>query len=337
MRILFFLACLVLATAAQAEHIKIGVLKTTASAPIFIASAKDYFAAEGLDAELVFFESAQPIAVAVASGAIDVGNAGFTGGFYGLAGDGALCIISGGASEVTGYHNQAFLASNKAWDAGLRSLNDMPGHSFAVSQIGSPPHYAMGLAAQKYGFDLKSVRILPLQSIPATEAALTGGEADASGATGSLAGVILARGDAKLLGYMGDETPYQLSGTFASRKTADERGDTVRRFLRALEKGYRDYHDAFIADGQRRDGPMAPEMLAIVAKATGQAPEATARGLPDIDAKGRLDIADVIRQYEWYKAQGMMKGAAAPATIIDHDTWWVSRSDKRRSEPSRPD
>jgi NitT/TauT family transport system substrate-binding protein len=297
MRILLFLACLALATAAHAEHIKIGILKTTASGPIFIASTKGYFAAEGLDAELVFFESAQPIAVAVASGAIDFGNAGFTGGFYGLAGDGALRIVSGGASEVSGYHNQAFLASNKAWDAGLKSLKDMPGHSFAVSQIGSPPHYAMGLAAQKYGFDLKSVRILPLQSIPATEAALTGGQADASGATGSLAGGILARGDAKLLGYMGDETPYQLSGTFASRKTADERSDTVRRLLQALGHGYRDYHDAFIQDGKRRDGPAASEMLAIVAKGTGQTPADVARGLPYIDAEGRLDTADVIRQY----------------------------------------
>ncbi|HEX4195207.1 MAG TPA: ABC transporter substrate-binding protein, partial [Stellaceae bacterium] len=186
-----------------------------------------------------------------------------------------------------------------------------------VSQIGSPPHYAMGLAAQKYGFDLKSVRILPLQSIPATEAALTGGQADASGATGSLAGVILARGDAKLLGYMGDETPYQLSGTFASRKTADERRDTVHAFLRALNKGYRDYYDAFIQDGKRHDGPTAPEMLAIVAKGTAQKPDDTAKGLPYIDAKGRVDVADVVRQYEWYKAQGMIKGAAAPATIID--------------------
>jgi NitT/TauT family transport system substrate-binding protein len=317
MRILFFLACLLVSTAAQAETIKIGILKTTSSGPIFIASAKGYFAAEGLEAELVTFESAQPVAVAAASGAIDFGNAGFTGGFYGLAGDGALRIISGGASEIPGYHNQAFLASNKAWAAGLRSLKDMPGHSFAVSQIGSPPHYAMGLAAQKYDFDLKSVRILPLQSIPATEAALTGGQADASGATGSLAVGILARGDAKLLGYMGDETPYQLSGTFASRKTADERGDMVRRFLRALGKGFRDYHDAFIEGGKRQDGPAAPEMLAIVAKGTGQTPENTARGLPYIDAEGRLDIADVTRQYEWYKAQGMIKGAAAPATIID--------------------
>src|SRR5690349_2605380 len=120
MRILFFLACLVLASVAlAAEHIKIGILKSKASGPIFIASAKGYFAAEGLEDELVFFASAQPIAVAVASGAIDFGNAGFTGGFYGLASDGALRIISGGASEVRGYHNQAFLASNKAWAAGL--------------------------------------------------------------------------------------------------------------------------------------------------------------------------------------------------------------------------
>ena len=58
-------------------------------------------------------------------------------------------------------------------------------------------------------------------------------------------------------------------------------------------------------------------MLAIVAKGTGQKLEDTARGLPYIDAKGRLDVANVIRQYEWYKAQGMIKGAAAPATIID--------------------
>jgi NitT/TauT family transport system substrate-binding protein len=61
----------------------------------------------------------------------------------------------------------------------------------------------------------------------------------------------------------------------------------------------------------------ARSRLAIVAEATSQAPEDTARGLPYIDAKGRVDVADVVRQYEWYKAQGMIKGAAAPAIIID--------------------
>jgi NitT/TauT family transport system substrate-binding protein len=306
-----------LATAAQAEAVKIGVLKTSASGPVFIAQSKGYFAAEGIEAELSFFESAQPIAVATASGDIDFGHTGFTGGFYGLASQGVLRIVGGGASEVPGYHNQPFLASNKAWDAGLTSLKNMPGHSFAVSQIGSPPHYALGLVAQKYGFDIKTVRILPLQSIPATVAALTGGQADAGGMTGSLGVAMLQRGDAKLLAYIGDVAPFQLAGTFVARKTADERGDTVRHVLNALHKAARDYHDAFVQGGKRADGPAAPEMLAIIAKATGQSPEEVARGLPYVDAEARLDTADVKRQYEWYREQGMLKGTAEASAMID--------------------
>ncbi|HWE72770.1 MAG TPA: hypothetical protein VG328_06395 [Stellaceae bacterium] len=141
MRVLLFLACLLLSTAAQAEHVKIGILKTTSSGPIFIASAKGYFASEGLEdgSSPSNRHSRSPSLQrrARSTSAMPV----FTGGFYGLASDGALRIISGGASEIPSYHNQAFLASNKAWAAGLHSLKDMPGHSFAVSQIGSPPHY----------------------------------------------------------------------------------------------------------------------------------------------------------------------------------------------------
>lgn len=302
----------VAATAAQAENIKIGILKTTASGPIFIADAKGYFAAEGITAELVYFESGQPISVAVASGDIDFGSVGFTGGFYSLASQGVLKIVSAGVSEVRGRHNQAFVVSNKAWDAGFRSLKDMPGHSFALTQIGSPIHYALGLVAQKYGFDLGSVRLLPLQSIPATVAAITSGQADATGLTGSLSTTELAKGDAKLLAFVGDEVPFQLSSVFASTKTADQRGDMVRHVLAALKKGARDYHDALNGD---KPTAQTPEILGILAKATGQKPEDAARGLPYMDPEGRLNVADVLRQYQWYRTQGMVKGPDNPDFI----------------------
>ena len=181
----------------------------------------------------------------------------------------------------------------------------MPGHSFALTQIGSPIHYALALVAQKYNFDLASMRLLPLQSIAATVAALTGGQADAAGMTGSLGVAMLARGDAKLLAYIGDETPFQLSSVFASTKTADQRGDMVRHVLSALKKGARDYHDALNVD---KPMPQTPEILGILAKATGQTPEDAARGLPYMDPEGRLNVADVLRQYQWYRAQGMVKG-----------------------------
>ena len=307
----------VFAVSAHAEAIKIGILKTTTSGPVYIAQDKGFFAAEQLQSELVVFELAQPVAVATASGDIDFGYTGFTGGFYGLASQGVLRVVGGGAGEVPGYPNEPFLVSHKAWDAGLKSFKDFPGHSFGLSQFGSPPHYALGVVAEKYGFDIKTVRLVPLNSLPNMVSAVTSGQIDLTVVTGSLGAAVLGRGDARLLGYVGDEAPFQLGAVIASRKTADERGDTVRRFLHALQKGSRAYHDAFTKDGKRADGPDAPAMIAIIARNTGQPESEVARSLPYVDAEARLDVADVTRQYEWYKAQGMLKGAAQSSDMID--------------------
>ena len=303
---------------ASAESVKIGVLKTTGSGPAYIAHDKGYFTAEGLTSELVFFESAQPISVAIASGGIDIGYTGLTGGFYGLASQGVLRVVGGGAHETPGFPYQPFLVSNKAYEAGVKSFRDFPGHSFGVSQIGSPPHYAMGLLAEKYGFDLKSMRIQPLQSIPNMASAISAGSVDTTMVPGNVGVGLIERGAAKLLGYAGDETPYQLVGVMVSSKEADERQDFLKRALRAIKKGTEDYHAAFTGpDGKPKEGPTAPAIYALMAKYAGQSIEEVKRSIPYIDTENRLDIADVMRQLAWYKAQGMVKGTAGGDAIID--------------------
>ena len=59
---------------------KIGVLRLSSSAPVFIAQDKGYFRDAGLDIELKFFDAAQPVAVATTSGDIDFGITAFTAG-----------------------------------------------------------------------------------------------------------------------------------------------------------------------------------------------------------------------------------------------------------------
>ena len=56
---------------AQNKTIKVGALRFTSHSGSFVAVEKGYFADAGLDVELVFFEAAQPMAVAIASGDID--------------------------------------------------------------------------------------------------------------------------------------------------------------------------------------------------------------------------------------------------------------------------
>jgi NitT/TauT family transport system substrate-binding protein len=303
---------------AGAGPVKIGLSKTFTGAAVFIAQERGYFAAEGVPAELVYFDSAEPVAVAVASKAIDFGVAPFTGGFYNLAAGGALRVIAGGAHEAPGFHYFAYMASKQAYAAGLTSLKDLPGHAVATTQIGSSGHYALALLIEKDGFDANKIRVLPLQTLTNIRSAVAGGQVDAAVTNGASALRVIERGDAKLLGWVGDETPWQVAAAFTATATANHRQETVERVLRAYRKAVRDYSDAFIAhDDTRRNGPTAPQIEAIIAKYSEQPVEEVDIGVPYFDRDARLDVDDVLHQIAWYKTNGMVKGAVNGGELID--------------------
>jgi NitT/TauT family transport system substrate-binding protein len=316
--VLAFLAALAPANSGHAETVRIASTRSLSNAPFLIAQAKGYFAAEGIDAELIFIDSAGPITAAVVSGDVDFGATGLSAAFYNLAGQGILRIIAGHIYDFPGFRSTAIVVSNRAWEAGLRSFSDLPGHSIAVTQIGTPLHYSIGLLAQKYGFEMSSVRILPLQSFPNAVAAAAGGSADAAVVSVNYVLPALQRGDVQLLGYIGDETPAQIGAVFTATRTADERRDMVERFLTAFRRATRDYHDAFTGpDGKLAFEASAPEILAIIAKGT-QIPMAQIeQGLAYVDADARLDVTDILRQIAWYKSQGMVKGEIDGDAVID--------------------
>jgi NitT/TauT family transport system substrate-binding protein len=302
---------------ARAETIKVGI-GTGGVGHLFIAKDKGYFAAEGLTVEFVPFVSAEPVAVAVASGSVDFGATGLSGALYTLGGQGVLKIIAGSVHEAPGFQFLTFVVSNRAYAAGWTSFKGMGGHSVAVPQIGSPSHYSTALIAEKYGVDLKTVRVLPVQSVPNCISAATGGQADAAVMPVVPVMPSIERGDVKLMGYVGDETPWQIQAVFTTSKIANDRRDTVERFLRAYRKGAKELHDAFTGpDGKRKDGPEAAAILALIAKNTGQTAEQTKLAIPSVDGEGRLDVKDVLHQIAWYKQQNMLKVPVEGDQVID--------------------
>ncbi|HEX4192842.1 MAG TPA: ABC transporter substrate-binding protein, partial [Stellaceae bacterium] len=113
---------------AAADKIKIGTVHSQGGASVFVAQAKGYFKEQGLDAEIVYFDSAAPISVAAASGDIDFGTTALTAAFCNLANQGTLKIIASGGWEWPGFQTIGFLVSNQAYAAGLHSFKDMKGH-----------------------------------------------------------------------------------------------------------------------------------------------------------------------------------------------------------------
>jgi NitT/TauT family transport system substrate-binding protein len=307
--------------AAQAEEAmkaRIGVLRLSSSAPVFIAQDKGYFRDAGLDVELKFFDAAQPIAVATTSGDVDFGITAFTAGLYNLAAKGTLKVIGGMSREKAGYPLIGYFASNNAYAAGLKTPKDLAGKRVAVTQVGSSFHYSLGLLADKYGFKLSDVKIVPLQSLSNAAAALKGETVDAALLPISTARKLMDEGGAKFLGWVGDETPWQLGAVFASPKTLTNKA-LVTKLLGALAKADREYHDVILAamkDGVAPINEQTKPLLEIIAKYTNLPVEQVVGNCAYIDPDGKLDVKNVDNQIKWLQEQGFVdKGFDADAII----------------------
>jgi NitT/TauT family transport system substrate-binding protein len=302
-----------------AERIKIGVVRSNGGIPSIIAKEKGYFAAEGIDAQLVFFESAQPISVAVASGDCDFGSTGITAAFYNLAAQGALKIIAAGTWDKHGFQSVGMIVSNQAYAAGLHSFKDLGGHSVAITQRGSPLELFVVETAKILKIDPASIKFLALQSNGVVASAIAGNQADAAVQTAAPSFAIIERGDAKLLGWFSDVlSERQGEAIFTSSKVANERPEAVRSFLAGIRKAMVYWDTAFVdANGNRQNGPTAPEAISIIAKELNQPESVVRAGIPYYDPQARVSPKDMQASLAWYKSQNMVKPNVELAPMID--------------------
>jgi NitT/TauT family transport system substrate-binding protein len=312
--------------AVSQDKVAVGALRFVSNGPLFVALEKGFFKGEGLDVDIRFFDAAQPIAVAVVSGDVDLGATAFTAGLFNLAGKGALKVIAAQAKEQKGYEGNNVLASNAAWEKGLRRLEDLPGRSLGITQVGSSFHYQIGQIARIKGFDLKQVDLRPLQSLGNMSAALKGGQVDAVIIAPHIARTLLAAGDAKLIGLYSELDEYQFGGLFASPKAIAGRRGVVEKFVRAYQKGAAEFSEALLrrdGSGRRVSDARSKEAAAVVAKyvAPGQDSQKAADTVEAstfyVDPQARLDVGDIHRQVAWFKSQGMIDASVDPAAFID--------------------
>jgi len=319
--VLFSLSCFV-SVASAADKLSIAALRFVSSSPIFIAQERGYFAAEGLEVEIKFFDAAQPIAVATASGDTDLGITGLTGGFYNLAGKGSLKIIAAQSREEPGYDFVAYVVNTKAYDAGFKSVTQFPGKTVGITQVGSTFHYNLGKLAEKRNFKLEDVQLKPLQSIANVTAALKGGQVDAVLLPANNAYALEKDGAGKIIGWVHQETPWQLGALFANTRVIETRRPQVEKFIRAYLKATADYADAMLekdSAGKRVFGPKADAVIAIIQKYVEPkpSPEQVQQSANFIDPQGRLLVNDIYSQVRWYQANGMVDKDVDASKLLD--------------------
>jgi NitT/TauT family transport system substrate-binding protein len=310
---------LALTGGAAAEPVKVGVLKLTSSAPIFVGVEKGFFKEFGVEPELLFFQAAAPIATALAAGQVEVGATGLTAALYNIVlGGEKLWIVADKGREWPGYPLTAIVVQKELHERGVRMVADLRGRRVGVTQLGSTFHYHLGNILEKEGLSLADVKVVPLQAMTAALEALKGKQVDAIVLPQPFPGTAEAQGFGKILAWGGDLFPWQIAAVFYSRKFAADR-DRALRFMKGYVKSSRYYHDAVLVqrDGRIQPGANYDEVVAVTARYTGASPEVIRLGFPYQDRNGRLLVEDVTRQMAWWSRHGFMKAPLPLRDIVD--------------------
>lgn len=312
-----------LSTAQAGTKVKVGVLKLTSSAPIFIGVEKGFFKQQGLDVQQVFFRSAQPVAVAMASGDIGVGATGITAGLYNaIAGGVKIKIVADKGREWKGYKLCAIMVSNKAWKAGLRSIKDLKGHRVGVTQIGSTFHYMLGNILERNGMSLKDVEVTPLGGVKNMMDTVASNQIDTAFMVQPFCSVMEAKHIGHRMLWVSDHMDYQIAAIFFGDKMMEDR-PTALAFMRAYIQACRYYYDNCLTkrDGRLVKGPHFDDVMNIISKYTGRKPKLIAMGLDYNDRNGRLYARDIQHQINWYYDHHFLSKKLDASKIVDLSIW----------------
>lgn len=304
---------------AMNKKITVGALRFTSHSGSFIAQERNYFAEAGLDVELKFFQAAQPMAVAIASGDVDYAVTAISGGLISLADKGAIKVIGGALSEEPGIDGQKILASDAAYQAGLTSPAALGGKTFGMSTAGSSFHYMGSKVAAAEGVEMS---FKPLQKVGAIIGALKSGQIDAWSIVPHIAKPLAGSGAVHIIGNVSDYLPhYQVTTVFTSAKNAaDERGQTAD-FLAGFGKGVSDYNSTMI-DRSGGDAGV-DEMVDLIHKYVytdrprEKAAPSIINGTMRLNEGSKLNVASVADQLNWFQSEGLVKDSITLETLVD--------------------
>ncbi len=299
--------------------IKVGALRFTSHAASFVAFERGYFADAGLDVEFEFFQAAQPMALAIASGDADYAVTAVSGALISLAERGATKVIGGALSEEPGIDGQKIVVSNGAYADGVTSPAQLNGRTWAVTQAGSSFHY---MGSKIAGAEGAEVEFQPLQGVGNIIGAIRSDQVDAWSIVPHIAKPLGASGAVQIIGDVSDYLPnYQVTTVFTSTENAASERAKTEAFIAAFSRGAADFNAALVDKTQGDDG--AEEMVQLIHKYVYTDRELDAARGPIVNGAMRinegaaLNTSSLADQMNWFKSEGLIDDSASMDNLVD--------------------
>jgi NitT/TauT family transport system substrate-binding protein len=311
-----------LAANAQVSHVSVGFLKTLADAPMILARARGYFAAEGIDVDLADFAVTADALPGLGTGQIDAVSGGVNPAIFNAVARGVnVKIVADGGSIGPDNDWYGVVVRRDLVESGrYRSPADLRGLHVAVPGQYTVLHYVLKVALERNGLTLADVDVVPVSMVDHASA-VNNRAVDAVFTIEPFITQAVTLGGAVRVQGAQEVTPYIAGGVALYAPAFPARdADLVDRYTGAWLRGVADYNAAFGAERRGTDE-------AVQALRDAGIPINPSTQLPRFQPDGRFDATTMSQLLAWYQAEGVVPASVDLATIVDFS--YVDRAAQR--------
>jgi NitT/TauT family transport system substrate-binding protein len=304
--------------ARAADVVHAGIINSLSDVTQYMADERGYFRDADLDVVLVPMDSAAKMIAPIGTGELDVGGGATSAGLYNAIERGIqIRIVADRTTTSRDSLYQSLVIRKSLVDTGrFRGLADLKGLRIGIAALGVAVISVLNEAAKAGGISYNDVEKVYL-SFPQQIAAISSGALDGSIIIEPFGTMLTDAGQVVRFANTEDFYPTdQIGLLFFSEDFATKRPAVATRYMTALLRAMRDYIAA-TRDG-RIAGPGADSIQDVMVRRFHLAPElARQMYAQHLDADARVNMASIRRDWEFYRAQGMIKGTVTPESVVD--------------------
>ena len=319
-RILLLLSMMVVglsmgrADAADLMKLKVGAYNSVSDAPLYIARDKGFFAEQGFDVEFVQVNSGAVMLTQLATGAMDASGGAPGAAFYNAARQGMdVRIVADKGSTPPGRGYFAFVVRKDLADQ-IKTAADLRGRVLAVTgyKVGASSEVTIDKLFQTAGVKWPEVKVINM-AFPDILTGLGTGKVD----VGVLIEPLATEAAEKDLGVIWKRAdtiyPNQQYGALMFGERLIKNPELGVKFMIAYLKAARFYNDALDGKASR------DELIDILARNTSVKNRDLYKkmALPGIDPDGKLNLAGMQADMEWWHSAGSLKQPVPAASVAD--------------------
>ena len=293
--------------------VHIGVLPNISDSGTYIAMERGYFQEEGINLELVPFDSAGPQVAPLGAGQLEIGGGSTSAGLYNaIARDVPLKVVADRGSMPPGA-SWIGLVVRQDLVGQIRDYADLRNRRIAINQFGTTNDIAIEAALKRGGLTMQDADI---QQIPYSDmnAALSNRSVDVAQHNEPFKAIAIEQELGTFFHGVDEYYPnMQFSVVLFGPQFAKNNPEAGKRWMVGFLRGVRDYNDA-LRKGVRKDETIQLIMKHVPLRDAGLFDK---MGFTALNPDGKLNVQGLRDDLRWFVDHGMTQQAPDMNQVID--------------------